>query len=171
MLFVGAFWYWVPRLIVPVYYTANIENQGAFGDTYGSVNALFTGLAFAGLIITLILQMKELRLQREELESTREELEGQKVQLANQSEALQTQGFENTFFQLSGVVISRLERLEHHHHLDAIIATFLKDILGHAIHLDEPNSIPFLEKAQEESKENKATFITQLLDKIFSDPH
>jgi hypothetical protein len=41
---------------------------------FGGINALFAGLAFAGLIYTIYLQRDELRLQREELELTRIEL-------------------------------------------------------------------------------------------------
>lgn len=50
------------------------ELRGTFGDMFGSVNALFSGLAFAGIILTIFLQSKELSLQREELSYTREEL-------------------------------------------------------------------------------------------------
>ena len=49
-------------------------NRGTFGDMFGAVNALFSGLAFAGVIYTVWLQTKELALQREELQATREEL-------------------------------------------------------------------------------------------------
>lgn len=48
--------------------------RGTFGDMFGAVNALFSGLAFAGLIITLIMQHEELGLQRKELAQTNEEL-------------------------------------------------------------------------------------------------
>jgi hypothetical protein len=48
--------------------------RGQFGDLFGGVNALFTGLAFAGVIYTILLQRSELKLQREELRLTREEL-------------------------------------------------------------------------------------------------
>ena len=41
---------------------------------FGVVNSLFSGLAFAGLIYTIILQRKELALQRKELILTRNEL-------------------------------------------------------------------------------------------------
>ena len=54
------------------------EERGTFGDMFGAVNALFSGLAFAGLIITLLYQKEELKLQREELKQTRAELKGQK---------------------------------------------------------------------------------------------
>lgn len=50
------------------------EQRGAFGDMFGAVNALFSGLAFAGVIYAILLQTKELELQREELKLTREEL-------------------------------------------------------------------------------------------------
>jgi len=50
------------------------NEAGVFGDQFGSVNALFSGLAFAGVIYAVILQSKELELQREELALTRAEL-------------------------------------------------------------------------------------------------
>jgi hypothetical protein len=45
--------------------------RGQFGDIFGGVNAFFTGLAFAGILVTIFLQRRELEWQREELrEST-----------------------------------------------------------------------------------------------------
>jgi len=49
--------------------------RGTFGDMFGGVNSLFSGLAFLGIILTIFLQSKELSLQREELRFTRKELE------------------------------------------------------------------------------------------------
>ncbi|HGS4675811.1 MULTISPECIES: hypothetical protein [Vibrio] len=46
--------------------------QSAFGSMFGASSALFSGLAFLGLIYTIFLQMKELSLQRDELKLTRE---------------------------------------------------------------------------------------------------
>lgn len=51
-----------------------VEDAAEFGDMFGGVNALFSGLAFAGVIIAILLQREELRLQRKELEDTRAEL-------------------------------------------------------------------------------------------------
>ena len=82
-------WCWLPEYLTRSH--SSIITRGAYGDTYGSVNALFTGFAFLILIITMILQKWELEAQREELESTREELKGQKEQLKDQSETLQLQ--------------------------------------------------------------------------------
>ena len=48
--------------------------RGTFGDMFGGTNALFSGLAFAGVIYAILLQKQELKLQRKELELTRQEL-------------------------------------------------------------------------------------------------
>lgn len=38
-----------------------------FGDSFGGVNALISAFAFAGMIVSFVLQREELKLQREEL--------------------------------------------------------------------------------------------------------
>lgn len=62
------------------YFFNNWSTSGAFGDTFGALNSLFSGLAFTGLIITILIQrtelknqFKELQLQRQEMKKTREE--------------------------------------------------------------------------------------------------
>lgn len=70
------------------------------GDVFGAVNALFTALAFAGLIHTVIMQREELELQRKELRDTRKVFEKQKEQMELQNETLRRQQFEATFFQM-----------------------------------------------------------------------
>ena len=82
------------------FYASTQSDPGKFGDMFGSVNALFSGLAFAGLIYAIWLQRIELKLQRRELEATREELAGQKTQMEMQNQTLRKQNFEDTFFQL-----------------------------------------------------------------------
>jgi len=81
--------------------------RGQFGDMFGAVNSLFSGLAFAGVIIAIVLQSRELELQRQELKLNRKELkattdqlQGQKEQMELQNENLRKQNFENTFFQM-----------------------------------------------------------------------
>lgn len=51
-----------------------LQERGAFGDSFGAINALFAGLAFVGVVYAILLQREELRLQREELKLTRQEL-------------------------------------------------------------------------------------------------
>ena len=48
--------------------------RGSFGDMFGAVNTLFSGLALAGVVYAILLQRRELALQREELSMTRGEL-------------------------------------------------------------------------------------------------
>lgn len=56
------------------------EERGTFGDMFGAINALFTGFAFAGVIVTILMQQKELKLQREEMKLQREEMKAMRNQ-------------------------------------------------------------------------------------------
>lgn len=76
------------------------DERGTFGDMFGAVNALFSGLAFAGLIVTLIMQHEELGLQREELAQTNDELAAQREEFAAQTKTMKIQRFENTLFNM-----------------------------------------------------------------------
>jgi len=71
----------------------NVDKAGVFGDSFGLLTSLFSGLAFAGIVLTILLQREELQLQREELRLTREEMK-------NQNATLKKQNFESTFFQM-----------------------------------------------------------------------
>lgn len=46
---------------------------GEFGDSFGAVNDLFSALAFAFLIVTVLMQRKELEFQRKEIRDRRKE--------------------------------------------------------------------------------------------------
>lgn len=91
--------YCISWILICRYFT-DFQDRANFGDMFGAVNALFTGLAFAGVIITILLQKEELSRQSQEMQNSRVELQGQKIQLENQSKLLAQQAFENTFFQL-----------------------------------------------------------------------
>lgn len=65
-------------LLIQIVYAAlifsnneTLEKMGQFGDMFGGLTALFSGLAFAGMITALVLQTKELGLQRDELKLSR----------------------------------------------------------------------------------------------------
>ena len=90
-----------------IFFVSGENTRGTFGDQFGAVNALFSGLAFTGLIYTIILQRRDLamqrddlRLQREELALTRQEMEEQTAEFQKQNETLRIQRFENTFFNM-----------------------------------------------------------------------
>jgi hypothetical protein len=57
------------------------EERGRFGDQFGGANALFTGLAFAGVIVTLLAQHRENKRQtarfQQELEERRDANRGE----------------------------------------------------------------------------------------------
>lgn len=63
----------------------SVEKSGVFGDSFGLLTSLFSGLAFAGLIITIVMQKNELALQREELKLQRAALENQVAELKSMS--------------------------------------------------------------------------------------
>lgn len=94
LLWVSGGW-WLPAT-----FGGTAGEQGIFGERFGAVNALFSGLAFAGLIVAIVLQRRELQLQRYELRETRAEFRQQREQMEAQTSSLRRQTFENTFFQL-----------------------------------------------------------------------
>nr|WP_320020905.1 hypothetical protein [uncultured Draconibacterium sp.] len=65
---------WLLSFGAVFYSIDNWTERGTFGDLFGGINSLFSGLALAGIIYTIFLQRKELNLQRLELIETRKEL-------------------------------------------------------------------------------------------------
>ena len=62
---------WVVLGLIPFFLASQ---PGAFGAAFGAVNALFSGLALAGVVVALILQTRELRCLRQRLEQQRARL-------------------------------------------------------------------------------------------------
>lgn len=67
--------------------------RGVFGDSWGGVNAIISAFAFAGVIVTLFLQNRDLNLQRKEMARQRDEFE-------KENETLKYQRFENLFYNM-----------------------------------------------------------------------
>lgn len=89
---------WLSYLYVggqkPVVSQEDILNaRGLFGDSWGGVNAIISAFAFAGVIVTLFLQNRDLNLQRKEMARQREEFE-------KENETLKYQRFENLFYNM-----------------------------------------------------------------------
>ena len=103
-LFAGVFgacwWWWFhgPGYFLDEYGNPDVGAAGASGDMFGGLTALFSGLAFAGLITTLFMQRQELKLQRQELELSRGEFKLQR--------------FENTLFGLLELFNGHVQSLE-----------------------------------------------------------
>ena len=57
------------------YFFCDWSKSGTFGETFGALNALFSGLAIAGVIVTILIQRNELKNQRIELGLQRTEMQ------------------------------------------------------------------------------------------------
>lgn len=82
--------FWVAALVVTVYavYTAGLVlllgdwTKGAvFGESFGALNAFFSGVGLALMAVTLRLQVRELRLQRIEFRMQRREMKKQQLEI------------------------------------------------------------------------------------------
>lgn len=110
------------------------DHRGQFGDLFGVVNALFSGLAFAGLIITIRQQHLVLEYQRQEIIQTQLELQNQTKEFGEQKETLRVQRFENTFFKMLEVQQSIVNDL------------YAADSHKEKIEEDDPNNLGRLSK-------------------------
>ena len=76
----GGFWFFIYRGL------PGLAERGQFGDMFGAVNSLFSGLAFAGVVIAIYLQTQELRHQREAQEKSEQALREQVEQMQKTAE-------------------------------------------------------------------------------------
>jgi hypothetical protein len=67
-------WVLTPLITIYLMPLKDMSERGQAGDLFGSINALFSGLAFAGVVFAILLQRQELALQRQELRETRLEM-------------------------------------------------------------------------------------------------
>lgn len=89
-----------------------LGDRGTFGDMFGAVNALFSGLAFAGLIFTIILQRKDLKLQFSELSRQADETKRTADQFEKQQQLTSYQLIQSTVNNLINVKNSHLDKLK-----------------------------------------------------------
>ena len=85
LIVVVSLWLLTPFIIKGVIYS-EIDKAGQFGDMFGAINALFSGLALIGVIVAIFLQ-------RRELDYTR-------MEMVNQTTTFNRQRFQDSFFQL-----------------------------------------------------------------------
>lgn len=89
---------WLSYLFVSSQVASEVDGgtlnaRGLFGDSWGGVNAIISAFAFAGVIVTLFLQNRDLNLQRKEMTRQREEFE-------KENKTLKYQRFENLFYNM-----------------------------------------------------------------------
>lgn len=101
-----------------------VEILGPFGDFFGGMlNPILTFCSFMALLMTIILQQRELKLSREqvaisvkELGETRKATEISSKALTEQAKSLKIQNFENTFFNmitLHNEIVNNIKIEEH----------------------------------------------------------
>lgn len=83
-----------------IYWCFAKDIPGEFGDAFGALNTLFTGLAFAGLAISIRLQSIELKETRDQIKIQAEESIKQTISFQKQTNIITKQSFEQTFFSM-----------------------------------------------------------------------
>lgn len=91
------------------------EQRGQFGDMFGAVNSLISGLALAGIVISLIFQRRDIELTLEEMNRQVEEMAGSKKFLEQQSKTLHSQRVQDSFYsmlRLHADLVSQMETVD-----------------------------------------------------------
>lgn len=88
------------------------SDRSDFGGMFGAVGTFFSGLAFAGVIITIILQMRELRYQRAELAATTRELQRSAKAQESSERALSEQVYLLAMSNYLSVEVQRMNKCE-----------------------------------------------------------
>lgn len=111
---------WISLIVIIVwccnfFYGMHTEGSvsGQFGDSFGAVNALFSGLAFSGVFYAIFLQRYEVELTKFELERTKTILEEQQKNIHTQNINFKKQAFENTFFQMLSIFNEITEKINY----------------------------------------------------------
>lgn len=112
LMFGGVLTLWLLCWALLVTFIDKADERGQFGDMFGVVNALFSGLAFGGIIVTILLQKEELKLQREELKLQRTEMQETRKEFIEQNRNLRIRRFENTFFNMVSIHHELVEALK-----------------------------------------------------------
>jgi len=140
---------WVLATLLIIFGIDNWSERAAFGDSFGAINALFSGLAFAGLIYTIVLQKKDLELQRNEIMLNRIELK--KTTKAQQNS--------------EKVLIEQVEQMKVASKLNA-----LKTLIDYYnLQVANPNNSPEIILKAKEKRKTTIKEIDALIDRIGDD--
>jgi hypothetical protein len=140
-----------------------MATRGQFGDIFGGVNALFTGLAFAGVIYTILLQRRELELQREELRLNRAELSRSAEAQTQQVERLEVAAELSAISSLVNTYGTLLQPLREASHGPLVEMAYKRRTL------DSPEA-PETEKAEARDKLEQLQLHLAILEREWSEP-
>lgn len=88
------------------------DERGLFGDMFGAVNSVFSGLAFIGVVYAIFLQRYEVSITKLEIEYTKNILSEQKEQLKRQNQEAKKESFESTYFQMLRLFIEMTNQID-----------------------------------------------------------
>lgn len=157
------------------YYTSCIlqtEDRSTFGDMFGAINALFAGLALAGIIISIRMQSSELALQRDELKQTRSEFKQQNITLEQQrKDHEQAVAMQNENSNLARLESTLFKMIELHH---SIVQNLSLSTISQGFVLNESHGREVFPQLKNKLKSDftndfKCDTIDVLLDKLASD--
>ncbi|URJ50717.1 hypothetical protein [Paenibacillus polymyxa] len=97
---------WLLLGVVSYFVFDNWTDRGTFGDMFGSVNVLFSGLAFALVLYTIHLQKQDLDIQREVQKIQIKDLKLQAEATAKSAEQLESQQQLLNFQVIQGTVLN-----------------------------------------------------------------
>jgi hypothetical protein len=127
-------------------------SRGQFGDMFGAVNALFSGLAFATIVITLWQQRIDLRLQKVALAASQADIQIQNATLEEQNVTLKRQRFESTFFNMLSIHFeilkaTKMMQSEGVHTFSHLVNSFQNSVVRTTIPHGEEETVPKIENA------------------------
>lgn len=109
----------------------NLKDLSKTGDAFNILNTFFTALAFIGLIVTILLQRKDLALQCEELKLQREEMQRQRAEQKRQADEFEAQNRLMKIQQFDSFFFKQLEYLNY---------------LSNSIHFENKNGLEAISK-------------------------
>ncbi|MCT4654352.1 MAG: putative phage abortive infection protein [Cohaesibacter sp.] len=102
---------WVGNLLIGTFCLTS-QTRGIYGDMFGAVNSLFSGLALAGLVYAILLQRQEIGLAKQDANRTKKMLEDQTEHLEKQNKRTEQQMFESTFFQMLKLLSDLVDQMD-----------------------------------------------------------
>lgn len=137
-----------------------IENRGTFGDMFGAINSLFSGLAFAGVVYAILLQQKEIKLQKEELTLTREELKKTADAAEKQANFMEAQRKRDDLYRLIAKLADRINNNYNSNFLESGVS--LHRILKGSDNININEELRMLYDSNNQSDSSDAIFVKYL---------
>jgi len=136
---------------------SDLTKLGLLGDSFGTLNTLFSGLAFLGIIISIKLQRDDLKLQREELAMQRKEITFQRKAIEIQAQEAQHQSEE----------MQSQRKLAQEYQDERFFVLLLDQIKGYAVlnRFDEIRTTIYLcytERSIRALSDNSKTYLSQI---------